>query len=316
LFKMDVEENRTENVEDIVKCTECGSRNLERDTTRGELVCNECGLVLEDSEIDMGAEWRVFSPEHGESLARTGAPTTYLLHDKGLSTSIDWQNRDYSGKRLSSSNRSQYHRMRKWQQRARVKNSFDRNLTQALPEIARIGEKLGLAKALTEETSLVYRKALERNLTRGRSIDALVAASVYLTCNRNKLGRTLDEVCGATRVGRKELTKSYKVLKHALGIRMDVNHPVDFVPGFISKLGLPSEVMTETFEILRLAEERELTYGKSPTGIAAAAIYIAAHVVGNNRTQREIADISHVTEVTIRNRYKELANALDIKMHN
>jgi transcription initiation factor TFIIB len=313
---MDVEENRTENVEDIVKCTECGSRNLERDTTRGELVCNECGLVLEDSEIDMGAEWRVFSPEHGESLARTGAPTTYLLHDKGLSTSIDWQNRDYSGKRLSSSNRSQYHRMRKWQQRARVKNSFDRNLTQALPEIARIGEKLGLAKALTEETSLVYRKALEKNLTRGRSIDALVAASVYLTCNRNKLGRTLDEVCGATRVGRKELTKSYKVLKHALGIRMDVNHPVDFVPSFISKLGLPSEVMTKTFEILRLAEERELTYGKSPTGIAAAAIYIAAHVVGNNRTQREIADISHVTEVTIRNRYKELANALDIKMHN
>jgi len=312
---MDIEEDRVESVEHTVKCAECGSRNLERDFTRGELVCNECGLVLEDTEIDMGAEWRVFSPEHGDSLARTGAPSTYLLHDRGLSTSIDWQNRDYSGKRLSSTNRSQYHRMRKWQQRARVKNSFDRNLTQALPEIARIGENLGFAKGLTEETALVYRKALEKGLTRGRSIDALVAASIYLTCNRNKLGRTLDEVCGAAKVGRKELTKCYKILKHALGIRMDVNHPVDFVPSFISKLGLSSEVLSKTLDILESAEERELTHGKSPTGIAAAAIYIAANVIGSNRTQREIADASDVTEVTIRNRYKELASSLNIKMN-
>tara|TARA_Y100001963_G_C6741470_1_gene429213 strand:+ start:423 stop:1364 length:942 start_codon:yes stop_codon:yes gene_type:complete len=313
---MAIDEKERQTVEHIVKCNECDSRNLERDEARGELICNDCGLVLENNEIDMGQEWRVFTPEQGDSLARTGAPSTYLLHDKGLSTTIDWMNRDYSGKRISSSKRSQYHRMRKWQQRARTKNSFDRNLSQALPEIARISENLGFAKGLVEEASLVYRKSLEKNLARGRSIDALVAASIYLVCNRNKLGRTLDEVCSATRVGRKELTKCYKIVKQSLGVRMEVNHPRDFVPSFISKLGLPSEVQSLTLDILAKAEQRELTYGRSPTGVAAAAIYIAANIAGRSRTQREIADVSSVTEVTIRNRYKELAKALDIKVEN
>ena len=87
-----------QHVEDIVKCQECGSRSLSRDETRGEVVCDDCGLVLEDNVIDQGAEWRVFSPEQGDQRARTGAPMTVMLHDKGLSTDIDWQNKDYSGK--------------------------------------------------------------------------------------------------------------------------------------------------------------------------------------------------------------------------
>ena len=103
----------------IVKCTECGSRDLETDNTRGEVVCNSCGLVLEENVIDQGAEWNVYGPED-EGKARTGAPTNLLLHDKGLSTDIDWQNKDYSGKALSSTTRSQLHRMRKWQARAKV----------------------------------------------------------------------------------------------------------------------------------------------------------------------------------------------------
>lgn len=303
-------------IEHTTKCGECGSRNLDRDETRGELSCVECGLVLEENEIDQGAEWRVFSPEQGDQRSRAGAPMTYMLHDKGLSTAIDWQNRDYSGKSLSSRTRSQYYRMRKWQQRARTKNSFDRNLSQALPEIARICTALGFSKHTTEEASLIYRKALERGLTRGRSIDALVAASVYLVSNKNKLGRTLDEVSGHSRVGRKELTRCYKMVKKDLRIKMTVNRPQDFVPGFISKLGLSADVQTKTFEILSQADEKEITDGKSPTGVAAAAIYVACHMVGRLRTQREIADISSVTEVTIRNRYKELISVLGIEMAN
>ena len=110
-------------VEDIVKCPECGSRDLDRDETRGEIVCAMCGLVVEDNVIDQGAEWRVFSPEQGDQRARTGAPMTVMLHDKGLSTDIDWQNKDYSGKTISSRYRSQFYRMRKWQKRSRVSNA-------------------------------------------------------------------------------------------------------------------------------------------------------------------------------------------------
>ncbi len=297
------------------KCRECGSRNLVTDDGRGEVSCVDCGLVIEENKIDPGAEWRVFSPEQGDSMARTGAPSTQLIHDKGLSTEIDWQNRDYSGRALSNQNRMQYHRMRKWQRRARSSNTHERNLTTALPEISRICSKLGMSKSVQQEVAVVYRKSLERGLTRGRSIDALVAASIYLVCNMNKLGRTLDEVSESSRVGRKELTRCYKIIKKELGIRIKVNHPRDFIQGFVSKLGLPPETLTKTAEILDQAERLELIDGKSPTGVAAAAIYIASHLTNRIRTQREVADVSSVTEVTIRNRYKELADALNIEMH-
>jgi transcription initiation factor TFIIB len=302
-------------VEHNIRCRECGSRNLETDTTRGEVSCLDCGLVLEENKIDPGAEWRSFSPEHGDNMSRTGAPVTQLIHDKGLSTDIDWQNRDYSGRALSSKSRVQYHRMRKWQRRARVSNTHDRNLATALPEIARISSKLGMSKGVQQEVAVVYRKSMEKGLTRGRSIDALVSASIYLVCNINKLGRTLDEVADASRVGRKELTRCYKIIKKELGVRIRVNHPRDFIQGFVSKLGLPPETLLKTSEIIDEAEKKELIDGKSPTGIAAAAIYIASHLTGRIRTQREVADVSSVTEVTIRNRYKELASALDIEIN-
>ena len=104
-------------VEDTVKCAECGSRNLLRDETRGEVSCVDCGVVLEDKVLDQGAEWRVFSPEQGDQRARTGAPMTVMVHDKGLSTDIGWGGRDIYGNNVPTKNRSQVYRMRKWQNR-------------------------------------------------------------------------------------------------------------------------------------------------------------------------------------------------------
>ena len=149
-------------VEDIVKCDECGSRNLNRDETRGEVVCDDCGLVLEDKVIDQGAEWRVFSPEQGDQRARTGAPMTVMLHDKGLSTDIDWQNKDYSGKTISSRYRSQFYRMRKWQKRSRVSNATERNLAMALAELDRMASRLDLPKSIRETAAVNYKKAVEK----------------------------------------------------------------------------------------------------------------------------------------------------------
>jgi transcription initiation factor TFIIB len=65
---------------------------------------------------------------------------------------------------------------------------------------------------------------------------------------------------------------------------------------------------------LARARELELTHGKSPTGVAAAAVYIVSRTNERSRTQREVADISGVTEVTIRNRYKELVDNLGIEL--
>ena len=172
------EDEENVQVETLVRCSECGSRNLETDITRGETCCVDCGLVLEDTTIDQGAEWRTFGPDD-DGRARTGAPTTLRIHDKGLSTDIDWKNTDFSGRPISGKSRAQLYRMRKWQTRARTSTSRERNLQKALPEINRIGSQLGLASSHLEEASMIYRKAVEADMIRGRSIDALVASSIY-----------------------------------------------------------------------------------------------------------------------------------------
>lgn len=300
-------------VETLVRCNECGSRNLETDITRGETCCEDCGLVLQDTTIDQGAEWRTFGPDD-DGRARTGAPTTLRIHDKGLSTDIDWKNTDFSGRPISGKSRAQLYRMRKWQTRARTSTSRERNLQKALPEINRIGSQLGLAGSHLEEASMIYRKAVEADMIRGRSIDALVASSIYAVCCLSKLGRTIEEVCEHSRIGRKELTRTYKLMKQRLRMRMDINRPQDYVQSFCSKLALSTKTTQKVYEIIQEATSKELVDGKSPTGVTAAAIYIACQLERQIRTQLEISKVSNVTEVTIRNRYKELCKALNIEL--
>jgi transcription initiation factor TFIIB len=204
--------------------------------------------------------------------------------------------------------------MRKWQTRARTSTSRERNLQKALPEINRIGSQLGLASSHLEEASMIYRKAVEADMIRGRSIDALVASSIYAVCCMSKLGRTIEEVCEHSRIGRKELTRTYKLMKQRLRMRMDINRPQDYVQSFCSKLALSTKTTQKVYEIIKDATAKELVDGKSPTGVTAAAIYIACQLERQIRTQLEISTVSNVTEVTIRNRYKELCKALDIEL--
>ena len=174
-----------ERPEDIVvptRCTSCGSTHLTRDYERGELVCDECGLVLEESMIDQGPDWRAFDAEQGEKRARTGAPTTLTIHDKGLSTEIGWKNRDPYGKSIPTRNRAQLYRLRKWQRRIRVSNATERNLAFALAELDRIASGMALPRNVRETAAMIYRKAVNRNLIRGRSIEGVVAASLYGSC--------------------------------------------------------------------------------------------------------------------------------------
>ncbi len=103
---------KKKNIYEIDKCPECGSSQLVRDYERGELVCSNCGLVIDDSYIDEGPEWRAFDSEQSESRARTGSPMTYTIHDKGLSTDISWKNKDSYGKSIPTRNRTQLYRLK------------------------------------------------------------------------------------------------------------------------------------------------------------------------------------------------------------
>lgn len=294
------------------KCPECGSDSSIEDISRGERVCGECGLVLSDHRIDTGAEWRAFSSEESDARSRVGAPMRYTVHDKGLSTLIDWRDRDLSGRKLSPRRRSEIYRLRKWQIRSRVHSSMDRNLAQAMSELERLASQLGLPKPIRELAALLYRKSIIKKLVRGRSIEAMVAATLYAACRIQLKPRPLDEVADASRVDRKKLGQCYRLLLRSLNVRIPLSNPVDYISRFACDLKLSSPVQLRTVEILKQSRAIGLTIGRDPLGLAAAAIYISSIMLDERRTQREIAEVARVTEVTVRNRYKEIVKKLGI----
>ena len=306
-------ERKAENATETA-CPEYGSRQLVHDHEQAELVCQSCGLVIDNDFIDRGPEWRAFNADQRTNRARTGAPMTLTIHDKGLSTMIDWRNRDFYGRAISSKNRAQFYRLRKWQRRIRVSNAIERNLAFALSEMDRMASALGLPRNIRETAAVVYRDAADKNLIRGRSIEGVVAAGLYAACRQCSVPRTLDEIAEVSRVSRKEIGRTYRFVSRELGLKLLPTSPIDYLPRFCSGLKLKGEVQSRAVEILRQADERELTNGKAPTGVAAAAIYISTILCGDRRTQREVAEVAGVTEVTIRNRYKELAEKLGIEL--
>ncbi|MCL4350096.1 MAG: transcription initiation factor IIB [Candidatus Thermoplasmatota archaeon] len=299
-------------IEQIDKCPECGSSDLSRDYERGELVCNKCGIVIDDAYIDQGPEWRAFDSEQNESRARAGSPMTFTIHDKGLSTDISWKNKDSYGKSIPTRNRAQLYRLRKWQKRIKVSNAAERNLSQALQEMERMASNLSIPNDVRETAAVIYRKAVKQNMIRGRSIEGVVAGSLYAACRITNVPRTLDEIASITRVKKKEIGRTFRIMSRYLQLNILPSKPEDYLNRFCSKLKLSMETRKQAADIIKLAQDNDLTSGKGPTGVAAAAIYIASIMTDERRTQRSVAEVAGVTEVTIRNRYKELTEKLKL----
>jgi transcription initiation factor TFIIB len=299
-------------IEETIKCPKCGSTNLSRDYRRGELICNDCGLVIEEDFIDHGPEWRAFDSEQREKRVRVGAPMTYTIHDKGLSTMISWTNRDAYGKFIPTRNRAQLYRLRKWQTRTRISDGTERNLALALSALDQMSSALSLPKNVRETAAVIYRKAVRKKLIRGRTIEGVTAAVLYAACRQCNVPRTLEEISNISQMKKKEIGRNYRNILHRLELKLLPTTPQDYISRFCSILKLSSDVQAKTLEILQEAAQQEITSGRGPTGIAAASIYIASVLCGERRTQREIAEVAGVTEVTIRNRYKEIAEKLDI----
>ena len=239
---------------------------------------------------------------------------TYTLHDKGLSTTIGWTNRDAYGKSIPTKNRAQLYRLRKWQRRVRISDATERNLALALSGIDRLASGMGLPRTVRETAAMIYRKAALKNLVRGRSIQGVTAASLYAACRQCHVPRTLDEISIIAQMPRKEIGRNYRYVSRELELKLMPTAPKDYISRFCSELKLSNHVQTKTLEILVHAANQELTSGRGPTGLAAASLYISSVLCGERRTQREVAEIAGVTEVTIRNRYKELAQKLDINI--
>ncbi|MBS3817039.1 MAG: transcription initiation factor IIB [Candidatus Thermoplasmatota archaeon] len=299
-------------IEKITECPECGGNRISQDYDRGELICEDCGLVIDDQYIDQGPEWRAFDMKQEDNRARAGPAMSEMMHDKGLSTEIDSSGRDSKGRTLSSSKKAQMYRLRKWQRRSRVAGARESSLVSALTEIRRLTTKMGLPRHVKERAASIYRDVVEKNLVRGRSIKIVSCAVVYIACRKLDIPRTLDEFAEETEFDRKEIGRTYRFLKWELKMKLKPTKPQEYLQKFCNELDLGGEVKKKAQEVIERAEEQEILSGKGPTGLAAAAIYIAAIKTGDRRTQIEIAEVADVTEVTVRNRYKDLVEELDI----
>jgi transcription initiation factor TFIIB len=300
-------------VRKIYNCPECGSGNLVEDYDQGEIICQNCGLVISEHILSTAPEWRAFTKEEHEERGRTGIPLSFSIHDKGLSTVIERVGKDAYGKSLSADKRLEMLRLRKWHIRARVHSSIDRNLTQAMAELDRVSDKIHIPAQTKERAAVIYRKALDTGLVRGRSIAAIAAASLYAACRSTETPRTLKELAEASGLKKKDIARCYRLLLKELNIKMPIEDPVKCISKIASRIGASARTQMKALEILREAKAKGIAAGKDPMGLAAAALYVACVYEGEKRTQKEIAEVANVTEVTVRNRYKNLKEALNLK---
>jgi transcription initiation factor TFIIB len=291
-------------------CPECGG-SLVTDSEHAETVCSQCGLVVEADGIDHGPEWRAFDASEREQKSRVGMPTTKMMHDKGLSSNIGWQNKDAYGRSLSSRQRQKMQRLRTWDERFRTRDSKERNLKQALGEIDRMASALGLPKNVRETASVIYRRALDEDLLPGRSIEGVATASVYAAARQSGVPRTMDEVTTVSRIDGMEFKRTYRYIVRELNLGVKPADPEQYLARFESELDLTAATKRRAHDLLKTAKETGITSGKSPVGLAAAALYAAALLEEEKLTQDEVSGVSDVSTVTIRNRYHDLLTAAD-----
>jgi transcription initiation factor TFIIB len=271
-------------------------------------------LVLYEQMMDKGPEWRAFTQEEKTSRSRVGMPTSYSIQDKGLSTTISQVDRDAFGRKLPMSTRLQMWRLRKWQIRSRVHSSIDRNLSQAMGELERLSSRVSISPPIKEKAAVVYRKALDKGLVRGRSINAIAAASLYAACRQSRSPRTIREISEASLVDKKDVARCYRLLLQELDFHMPVADPMTYLSKIAEKTRISGKTQGAAIAILRLARQKRVSSGKDPMGLAAAALYIACLQNSEKETQKDISEAAGVTEVTVRNRYKDLVRQLHIEI--
>ncbi|ERG95624.1 transcription initiation factor IIB family protein [Haloquadratum walsbyi] len=293
---------------DRIRCPECDGDTV-ASADGSKTICSACGLIITEDEIDRGPEWRAFDANERDKKARVGSPTTTLMHDKGLSTNIGWQNKDAHGQSVSAEKRRKLKRLRTWNERIRTQGSKDRNLKHALGEIDRMASALGIHQTTRETASMIYRQALKADLLPGRSIEAVATAVLYASSRMDGVARSIDEVATVSRVPTLEIKRTYRYIIRELDIQIPPTNPIEYIGRFASAVGCDDETKRRARALIQQATSKGVHSGKHPVGIAASALYAAGQLCDAKLTQSEISKAADVSEVTIRNRYREILEA-------
>jgi transcription initiation factor TFIIB len=282
-------------------CPECEGNTISVQE-KGEIVCQQCGLVISERIVDVShSDKRAFTKQEKERRERTGSPISILLPDMGLSTVID----------KNSIQNPDLKRAAKWNSRM----TWDkRNMLIATTELKRIGSNLNLPNHVKKAAIRLYIEAFKKKLLRGRSINGMVAACLYFACRESKIPRTLQEILDQTSVNAKNVRRCYRTIIRELNLKAPSTNPISLIPRFVAELNLDAETEKTTINILQSFVSKYSTSGKDPKGLCAGALYLVCKKRDKRISQKEIANVVGVTEVTLRSRYKELVNNLNIEI--
>jgi transcription initiation factor TFIIB len=287
-------------------CSLCDSKALVFDAETSETVCSSCGMVVHDNSESMGPEWRVYSGGDIESKSRTGMPTSLAFHDMGLSTFISYSNVDANGAAISPEQMSKVQRMRRWNKISSNNRSYHRNLKNAFAILSTIKDKLSLNDALIEKSAYNYRKALDRRIIKGRSIRALVVASVYAACRELNVPRTLDEIADTANTDSIFAGKCYRLLVRFLKLHLPVLDSNVYLAKIANKASVSEKTYRRALEMLTAIKENPISHGKDPNALAVAVLYAACLKENEKVSQAQIAVAGDTSIVTLRKRYQDV----------
>jgi transcription initiation factor TFIIB len=291
-------------------CSTCNKDNTGiTDPECGEIICSNCGTIISEKLEDTGHQERS-APIYEADRARTGAPYSLARHDMGLSTIIGKENKDASGQTIDIAMRSKMERLRTWDHRTIVYTSGDRNLMKAFGQLDRLKEKLGLSDTIVEKAAYIYRRAQERGLIKGRTIDSMLAAAVYSACREMETPRTIKDIAAVSNIRRKNLARNYRILVFQLDIKIPIVDPMKCIARVANRLKINEKTKYHAINIMEEVVDREINAGKEPIGLAATVLYASSIKTEEKIPQKDIAAASGVTEVTIRNRFKDLKKLL------
>lgn len=291
-------------------CRECRSPLID-DMQNGETICSGCGIVASSHAIDYGPESNTTDHEEKIRLARATGINTYARHDLGVTTTIDPSSKDFSGRSIDRRIANQMTNLRTWQKRIRVSSPLEKRRVSVLSVMGMATASLGLPKTVLETASVLYRNIDSQINIKGRSTEAIVAAILYMACKKCGIVRSIDEIARST--GPASKAKVKLAARYYRTMMMETNQagtPGITLDKYISKYANMAQVdaKVERLALNMAAKTRNaaLTAGKSPHGVASAYLYMASVILGYGMPQREISSVSNVTEVTIRNRCREI----------
>ena len=295
-------------------CSTCNNDQTSvTDPESGEIVCGNCGMVMLDNIQEERPEWRSFTTTdevNNSRRSRTGMPTSLARHDRGLATIVGSEDKDASGRKIDAAMRFTMNRLRAWDFRTQAHTSTERNFIQAFSELDRLKDKLGLPDSVIEKTAYIYRKVQERGLVRGRSISATLAASLYIACREMGFPRMLKDITAISNIRHRHIAKAYRLLITELDLKIPSIDPIKCIIRIANNAKISEKTKRLAIDIMHDIIKSGISAGKDPMALAAAVLYLSCLKTDENKIQRYIADAAGVTDVTLRNRYKNIINQL------